>query len=49
MTRCILDLNLKPADVRRYVEENFSVEVMVRKYVELYQETLQNKSGERVA
>jgi glycosyltransferase involved in cell wall biosynthesis len=49
MTRCIRDLNLKPADVRRYVEENFSVEVMVRKYVELYQETLQNKIGERVA
>src|SRR5438270_6179587 len=30
MTRCVRDLNLQPAAVRRYVEENFSVEVMVR-------------------
>ena len=49
MTRCIRDLKMKPADVRRYVEENFSVEVMVRRYVSLYQETLQNRNRERAA
>lgn len=49
LTRCVRDLNLKPADVRRYVEENFSVEVMVRKYISLYQEMLQANRGERVA
>jgi glycosyltransferase involved in cell wall biosynthesis len=49
MTRCIRDLNTKPADVRRYVEENFSVEVMVRKYINLYQETLQNRTQHKAA
>ena len=49
MTRCIPDLKMRPADVRRYVEENFSVDVMVRKYVSLYQETLQNRNRERAA
>ena len=49
MTRCIRDLKMKPADVRRYVEENFSVDVMVRRYVSLYQETLQNRNRERAA
>jgi glycosyltransferase involved in cell wall biosynthesis len=49
MTRCIPDLKMRPADVRRYVEENFSVDVMVRRYVSLYQETLQNWNRERAA
>lgn len=49
MTGCLHDLNLKPADVRRYVEENFSVEVMTGKYVALYQEMLQQKSRQQVA
>jgi glycosyltransferase involved in cell wall biosynthesis len=49
MTRCIRNLNTKPADVRRYVEENFSVEVMVRKYINLYQETLQNRTQHKAA
>jgi len=49
MTRCIRDLKMRPADVRRYVEENFSVDVMVRRYVSLYQETLQNWNRERAA
>jgi glycosyltransferase involved in cell wall biosynthesis len=49
MTRCIPDLKMRPADVRRYVEENFSVDVMVRSYVSLYQETLQNWNRERAA
>ena len=49
MTRCIRDLNTKPADVRRYVEENFSVEVMVRKYINLYQETLRATTQHQAA
>jgi glycosyltransferase involved in cell wall biosynthesis len=49
MTRCIRDLNTKPADVRRYVEENFSVEVMVRKYINLYQETLRARTQHQAA
>ncbi|HEV8494872.1 MAG TPA: glycosyltransferase, partial [Candidatus Angelobacter sp.] len=49
MTRCVRNLNLQPAGVRRYVEENFSVEVMVRKYISLYREALQDKARERVA
>jgi glycosyltransferase involved in cell wall biosynthesis len=49
MTGCIRDLKMRPIDVRRYVEENFSVDVMVRRYVSLYQETLQNWNRERAA
>lgn len=49
MTRCIRDLHIKPADVRRYVEENFSVEVMLRKYIDLYQEILQHKTQHQAA
>ena len=49
MMRCIRDLNTKPADVRRYVEENFSVEVMVRKYINLYQETLRATTQHQAA
>jgi glycosyltransferase involved in cell wall biosynthesis len=49
MTRCVRDLTFQPAAVRRYVEENFSVEVMVRKYIDLYQEAVQERSRELVA
>jgi glycosyltransferase involved in cell wall biosynthesis len=49
MTRCIRDLHIKPADVRRYVEDNFSVEVMVQKYINLYQEILQNRTQHQAA
>ncbi len=49
LTRCVRDLNFQPAAVRRYVEENFSVEAMVRKYVSLYQQAVQERSRELVA
>jgi hypothetical protein len=49
LTSCIRGLNIKPAVVRRYVEENFSVDVMVRNYISLYQETLQNRNKEHAA
>jgi hypothetical protein len=35
--------------VRRYVEDNFSVEAMTRKYIRLYEEALQRKSREHAA
>lgn len=44
MTRRVRDLKMKPADVRRYVEENFSVDVMVRNYVRLYGEMLERQT-----
>lgn len=49
MARCLGDLRMKPAEVRRYVEENFSVDVMVRKYLGLYQEMLRSKSDASAA
>jgi glycosyltransferase involved in cell wall biosynthesis len=49
MTTCIQRLNIKSATVRRYVEDNFSIETMVRGYVGLYSEALQNLKGRQVA
>lgn len=49
LTSCVRDLNIKPAVVRQYVEKNFSVDVMVRKYINLYQETLHNRNRDRAA
>ena len=40
MSRRVRDLNLDPVSVRRYVEENFSVERMVQRYIALYQQVL---------
>ena len=42
------DLSLNPATVRRYVEENFSIEKMVSSYLELYTEAVRY-SGKRAA
>jgi glycosyltransferase involved in cell wall biosynthesis len=44
MANRALDLRLDPATVRRYVEENYSTDKMVRQYVDLYQEILRNES-----
>jgi glycosyltransferase involved in cell wall biosynthesis len=49
MSRCVRDLHFQPAVVRRYVEDNFSVEAMTRKYIRLYEEALQRKSREHAA
>jgi glycosyltransferase involved in cell wall biosynthesis len=49
LTSCIRGLNIKPAVVRRYVEENFSVDLMVRNYINLYQETIHNRNRDRAA
>jgi glycosyltransferase involved in cell wall biosynthesis len=44
LTACVRDLKFDPQAVREYVVENFSVEVMTGKYLELYEEIL---GGER--
>ena len=38
MAKRVTDLNLQPAAVRKYVEENFSITHMVQEYVNLYKE-----------
>ncbi|MBV9341235.1 MAG: glycosyltransferase family 4 protein [Acidobacteria bacterium] len=40
MSERLRGLNLDPASVRRYVEENFSVQRMVKNYIALYQQIL---------
>jgi glycosyltransferase involved in cell wall biosynthesis len=37
------DLNIAPDSVRKYTEENFSVEVMTKKYLDLYEEIFLNR------
>jgi glycosyltransferase involved in cell wall biosynthesis len=49
MTACIQHLNIKPSTIRHYVEENFSIEKMVRGYMGVYREALQNRNGQQVA
>jgi hypothetical protein len=40
---------MKPATVRRYVEENFSIDKMVASYVSLYKETIANVKEQKAA
>jgi glycosyltransferase involved in cell wall biosynthesis len=42
-------LNMKPATVRRYVEEDFSIDKMVASYVSLYKETITNVKEQKAA
>lgn len=49
MTTCIRTLNFTPATVRHYVEENFSIEKMVRAYIGLYEEALRNRNQQSAA
>lgn len=49
MVKRVSDLNIPPTTVRRYVEENFSIENMVRKYVDLYQEVLSEQRSRTAA
>jgi glycosyltransferase involved in cell wall biosynthesis len=49
MAQAVMNLNMDPAIVRRYVEENFSIEKMVRQYIALYQEALDESSASRSA
>jgi glycosyltransferase involved in cell wall biosynthesis len=49
MSKRAVDLNLNPATVRRYVEDNFSLEKMVEQYTTLYQEALNEKQRRRAS
>lgn len=42
-------INIDPATVRRYVEDNFSIEKMVAKYLVLYEELLRERQAKEVA
>jgi glycosyltransferase involved in cell wall biosynthesis len=49
MAKCIDRLTMKPEDVRRYVEENFSLERMVSRYSALYQDCLSSTQARAIA
>jgi len=49
ITRRLSSLNFQPATVRRYVEENFSIEKMVASYITLYKETIASRNQQQVA
>ena len=49
ITKCLSGLNFQPAAVRRYVEENFSIEKMVASYIALYKETIASRNQQQVA
>ena len=49
LTKSLGSLNFQPAAVRRYVEENFSLEKMVATYITLYKDTLANRNQQQVA
>ncbi len=49
MAKRVVDLNINPVVVRRYVEENFSIEKMVERYVALYRNAIRESSADRVA
>jgi glycosyltransferase involved in cell wall biosynthesis len=49
ITKSLGGLNFQPATVRRYVEENFSIEKMVATYITLYKDTIANGNQQQVA
>jgi glycosyltransferase involved in cell wall biosynthesis len=49
MAKRVGNLDIEPAKVRRYVEENFSVDHMVRSYVSLYEEILREAQTGKAA
>lgn len=44
-----MNLQLDPAEVRNYVEQNFSIEKMVREYVNLYKDVLEDRRRKNAA
>lgn len=46
MARRVQSLDINPATVRQYVEENFSIEGMVKNYLTLYKEALASYSSQ---
>jgi hypothetical protein len=49
MAKHLNNMKIEPSTVRSYVEENFSVERMVKNYVALYQEILSGTQTRRAA
>jgi len=49
LAKRVTQLNFDPAALRRYVEENFSLELMVGKYAGLYAEALAESPRQRGA
>lgn len=49
MTKRVRELNFKPSVIRSYVEENFSVERMVRNYVKLYEQIIEEAGNRKAA
>jgi len=49
ITKCLRSLNIEPSTVRRYVEENFSIEKMVASYITLYKEIIADRDEQQVA
>jgi glycosyltransferase involved in cell wall biosynthesis len=49
MAKRVREVKISPATVRRYVEENFSEERMVRNYIALYELMLREVTGREAA
>ena len=49
MTNRVKNLPIDRARIRQYVEENFSIERMVREYVVLYEDAIRTRNSERAA
>ncbi|HET7441146.1 MAG TPA: glycosyltransferase family 4 protein [Terriglobales bacterium] len=49
MAKRVGELTMQPAQVRGYVEENFSMQKMVSAYVALYQDSLAERQGRKIA
>jgi glycosyltransferase involved in cell wall biosynthesis len=49
MVKCVGELHFDPHTVRKYVEENFSLDRMVRNYLSLYRHAMGDTETRRVA
>jgi glycosyltransferase involved in cell wall biosynthesis len=49
LSNCALNLQFDPASVRRYVEENFSIQRMAAEYAELYREAISSRAAVNAA
>jgi glycosyltransferase involved in cell wall biosynthesis len=49
MVECVSKLKFDPATVRRYVEENFSIDRMVNSYLKLYEDALSERRVQNAA
>jgi glycosyltransferase involved in cell wall biosynthesis len=49
MAECVSKLDLDTAGIRRYVEENFSIDRMVHSYLSLYEDALRERRAQNAA